>query len=406
MNKFNLNKYKSYKLAVLIPVLFFVMLSMFFLSDRELSAEKEKFTVNSHDNTGFPLTGKHRTVPCSECHIKGVIKNTPDNCEACHWERKQDDRYNLQLGYHCANCHTPFGWKKLVHGSWDHFQKTGFKREGIHRTLDCFNCHKGSIRSALQGDCISCHREDYEKADDPDHRMNNFPEDCTLCHRSQISWEGAVFNHSHFPLEGIHKTLKCNDCHKDGTFSGTSPDCYSCHSDDFNTTKDPDHKKAGFPTDCAICHKSMVTWSGAVFSHSTFELEGAHKTLDCSDCHSDGVYQGRSSDCVSCHLNDYNNTRDPSHKNAGFPTSCNSCHSASNFSWNQAVFNHNFPITSGKHKNFSCTDCHLTANYREFSCTDCHEHEKTEMEKEHEDVGGFVYKSQNCYSCHPNGIAD
>jgi hypothetical protein len=51
----------------------------------------------------------------------------------------------------------------------------------------------------------------------------------------------------------------------------------------------------------------------------------------------------------------------------------------------------------------SCTDCHLTSNYREFSCLDCHAHEKTSMDNEHRDVSGYTYNSQSCYGCHPQG---
>jgi hypothetical protein len=28
------------------------------------------------------------------------------------------------------------------------------------------------------------------------------------------------------------------------------------------------------------------------------------------------------------------------------------------------------------------------------------------MNNEHDDVGGYVYESQACYSCHPDGRAD
>jgi hypothetical protein len=38
-----------------------------------------------------------------------------------------------------------------------------------------------------------------------------------------------------------------------------------------------------------------------------------------------------------------------------------------------------------------------------FSCTNCHEHNKTEMDSEHREVGGYVYNSVNCLSCHPKG---
>ena len=50
-------------------------------------------TVESHDRTNFPLTGKHRTLACRECHINLVFEGTPTDCEVCHWMRRQDDRY-------------------------------------------------------------------------------------------------------------------------------------------------------------------------------------------------------------------------------------------------------------------------------------------------------------------------
>ncbi len=67
------------------------------------------------------------------------------------------------------------------------------------------------------------------------------------------------------------------------------------------------------------------------------------------------------------------------------------------------MFNHKFPIQSGKHAGFACSDCHLNANYNVFSCIDCHAHSKSDMDDKHDDVGGYSYNSQACYSCHPNG---
>ena len=77
-------------------------------------SQQKKWDAVAHDKTNFPLKGKHRTVACSECHVKGVMQGTPTDCEACHWNRKQDDRYRLQLGHHCADCHTPFDWKRII----------------------------------------------------------------------------------------------------------------------------------------------------------------------------------------------------------------------------------------------------------------------------------------------------
>ena len=45
-------------------------------SFNSIYGQKKKFSVTTHDNTNFPLTGKHRSVPCSDCHLKGVLQNT------------------------------------------------------------------------------------------------------------------------------------------------------------------------------------------------------------------------------------------------------------------------------------------------------------------------------------------
>jgi hypothetical protein len=108
-------------------------------------------------------------------------------------------------------------------------------------------------------------------------------------------------------------------------------------------------------------------------------------------------------DCFGCHTQDYNDTINPDHTTASFPTDCELCHYPTHFSWSQAVFDHRFPINSGKHSNADCTDCHLTSNYREFSCLSCHQHNKTRMDNQHQDVTGYVYESLACYACHPQG---
>jgi hypothetical protein len=364
-----------------------------------------KWTAETHDGTGFPLAGIHRTVACAECHIKGVFEGTPTACEACHWDRRQDDRYRLRLGAHCGDCHAPTSWKAVPPSRWDHESLTGFRREGLHRTLDCAECHGEDLGKAVP-DCLSCHEEDYRNAKEPDHAAGGFPADCAVCHLSQKSWRGAVVAHAVFPLKGSHRTLDCSACHPGGRYQGTPSECAACHLADYSGTSDPDHRAAAFPTDCVSCHgDGAVGWQGAIFDHARFfVLQGAHKPLDCAACHARGYDLPK--DCYGCHAADYSSTSDPNHKASGFPTTCDGCHLPSHASWSQAVFQHDFPIKSGKHVGFSCADCHLTSNYREYSCTDCHTHDKATTDRHHDDVSGYVYNSANCYACHPHGVAD
>jgi len=387
----------SLKMRQTIITLLVIAVSLLF----NFSGQK-KWDATAHDKTNFPLIGKHRTVACSECHVKGVMQGTPTDCEACHWYRKQDDRYRLQLGQHCADCHTPFDWKRIIPGSWDHERDTGYSLIGSHKFVDCFQCHQGRFFSTQTGECFDCHKKDYNKAAEPDHAFNQFPTECELCH-NQVTWEGAAFSHFYFPLKGMHKTTTCTSCHKNGLFAGTPSECVDCHLNDYNSTGNPNHKQAGYSTDCRKCHgDNALSWQGAIFDHDSFwPIRGAHKGLDCNECHAQGY--NISGKCVTCHLDDYNNTQNPDHRKAGFHTDCEVCHLRDATSWSFASFDHQFPIFSGKHARFSCTDCHTTANYYEFSCIECHEHNKNEMDNAHKGVGGYTYNSRACYSCHPTG---
>ncbi|MGZ5497295.1 MAG: cytochrome c3 family protein [Candidatus Aminicenantales bacterium] len=284
-------------------------------------------TAESHDRTNFPLTGKHRTLACRECHINLVFEGTPTDCEVCHWQRRQDDRYSLRLGTRCADCHTPQSWKKVDPALWSHETNVGYKLEGVHRTLDCEACH-GSAG-----------------------------------------------------------------------FTARSPDCLSCHESDYRGTREPNHVEAGFPTTCPSCH-SQRSWSDASFAHTGFLRQGRHASAACSDCHKNGVFQGTPSECVSCHLADYNSTTDPNHRTAGFPLDCSACHGTAATGWSGANFDHAFPIQSGRHA-VACSECHQTSDFRVFNCLGCHE--KPTTDSHHTGVTGYSYNSQACYACHPHG---
>jgi hypothetical protein len=363
-----------------------------------------KWTTETHDRTNFPLVGHHRTVSCAECHVMGVFEGTPSVCESCHWDRRQDDRYRLKLGSHCEDCHTPTAWKNVPPNKWDHLSVSGFHLEGVHKTLDCAECHGEDFKKVFPA-CVSCHEEDYRSAKDPDHVSAGFPTDCVACHTNQRSWQGAVAGHTNFALKGRHLAAACSECHPGGQYKGTASDCVGCHLKDYNSTTDPNHRAAGFPMDCVVCHgDGAQSWESAGFNHNQFfTLQGAHATLICFDCHSKGY--DLTKDCFGCHATDYDAATDPNHKASGFPTTCESCHYPTHKAWSQAVFQHDFPIKSGKHAGISCADCHLTSNLREFSCTDCHTHDKATVDSHHREVSGYSYNSASCYACHPKGIA-
>jgi hypothetical protein len=219
-----------------------------------------QWTMESHDRTNFPLAGKHRTLTCVECHTNKVFEGTPTACEACHWERRQDDRYRLRLGMTCGECHTPQSWKKVDPNKWSHEAATGYKREGVHQFLDCEECHGTQGFKAQPTDCYGCHAADYQSTQDPNHQQAGFPLDCTACHGTSFTgWSGAKFNHTGFALQGRHATASCSQCHKNGVYAGTSTACASCHINDYNGTTDPNHRANGYSLECQTCHGTSAT---------------------------------------------------------------------------------------------------------------------------------------------------
>lgn len=105
-------------------------------------------TKFKHDNTKFKLAGKHVTVDCSKCHKVITIagKKFQDfrietfNCSNCH-----KDPHQNKFGQSCSQCHNEesFSIGKGVR-DFDH-NKTDYKLEGKHLTLNCKACHKTKL---------------------------------------------------------------------------------------------------------------------------------------------------------------------------------------------------------------------------------------------------------------------
>ncbi len=360
-----------------------------------------------HDATSFPLTGAHRSVACETCHASGY-DGTSTACVSCHqddYDRTKDPNH-AQAGFptSCQTCHTTTSWDGAA---FDH-DASGFPLTGAHRSTACESCHASGYEGTPTA-CVSCHQDDYDGTTDPNHATAGFPTGCQNCHTT-ASWD-ASFDHgaTGFPLTGAHQSVACESCHASG-YDGTPTACVSCHQDDYDGTTDPNHAQAGFPTSCQTCH-STASWEGADFDHDAtpFPLTGAHRSTACESCHASG-YDGTPTACVACHQSDYDGTSDPNHAAAGFPTTCDSCHTTAG--WDGATFDHDgdyFPIYSGKHRNkwSACSDCHgVPGSYAVFDCTGCHEHRQSEMDSKHDDVAGYTYESQACYSCHPTGEGD
>jgi hypothetical protein len=254
----------------------------------------------------FKLVGSHQKLDCNQCHLPSkstiafknqirpvvIFKPLKSNCIDCH-----TDFHRGQLSSNCTECHTERAWKPT---SFIHNKQSDFKLKGKHEKLDCVKCHlptretvvfKNQTRPVIKFKqvgtaCIDCHKDPHK---------GNFGRNCQECH-AEKSWRSTKDFHKNFTLTGVHYSLDCAECHKDGRkLSGQSQQCLSCHQ------KDDIHN--GTLPNCKSCHTQHF-WEVSKFRHSLtrFPLRGAHRTLDCAECHTNGVYKGLSSTCVNCHL--------------------------------------------------------------------------------------------------------
>jgi hypothetical protein len=364
----------------------------------------------AHASTGFPLEGRHTDVTCVTCHERLVFENPgsvkSDDCASCHLD--------VHLGAPtrpCVSCHTTDSFQELPPGI---VHPADFPLEGAHLQVACESCHSDDLGGAFSPpdrECTSCHIGDYMSSLLVDHQTLGFSTNCTECH-STLSFRDVPFDHftlsGGFELRGHHRGIACATCHSGpgGSVPGSptdAMDCVACHLDDYQG----EHGGSGFPTDCLACH-SENSWEGASFDHlavSGFELQGIHDQLDCVYCHvgstSASIYAPSGpADCYACHQDDY----DREHTGTGFSTVCTNCHSTPPQTWQGAVFNHTFPITSGAHGGVSCNECHQVANnFSVFTCTTACHHTQSRTDSQHGGVRNYSYDSQSCLNCHPNG---
>ncbi|MCB0471475.1 MAG: hypothetical protein KDC56_00290, partial [Flavobacteriaceae bacterium] len=151
------------------------------------------------------------------------------------------------------------------------------------------------------------------------------------CHTTNPGWTPASINHDFFPLTLGHNIQDCKQCHTTGNYADASPDCVSCHQQDYTNAQDPNHQAAGFPTDCASCHTTNPGWSPSTFDHDGqyFPIySGKHRGEwnSCADCHTN---QNNYADfsCFKCHRQ---TEMDDKHKNmngyAYVSSVCLQCH--------------------------------------------------------------------------------
>ena len=269
------------------------------------------------DHSKFPLTGKHTVVACGSCHDQNPV---PTACVGCHdADRSKPTLPNhTQAGFstQCDSCHTTAGW---AGATFDH--SSYFPLLGKHSTTTCASCHN---QSPVPKVCEGCHLNDRPSGVNPDHLANGFSNKCGDCHVS-TGWTPAAFDHSKFPLTGGHSSATCNSCHDKNPVPTT---CVGCHAGDVPSGIIPDHKAAGFSTQCSSCHGNSA-WKPATFDHSSYwpRNRSAHRDAPCNNCHYDGSDYQKYSCFIGCHKHTETKMADKHKEKNGYsPTACVKCH--------------------------------------------------------------------------------
>jgi hypothetical protein len=283
------------------------------------------YTVARHQNSAYPLLGKHAAVLCAKCHLPAgrdtLYRVKHEACADCHQDAHGGQFAGGSYLNRCEPCHIVDGFRPSTFTLARH-QESRFHLAGGHAATPCAGCHKPPagrypVPPAQYKfetlTCVTCHQDPHQ---------GQFPtpakQDCDICHSVQSWKEVGAFDHAatKFPLHGAHRAVTCAECHRPagmGTtqqivFRGAPPTCRGCHED----IHGGQFSKTAVALECTSCHNE-TSWKPTTFDHetrATFSLKGAHQQVPCAQCHKETaaisgrqvvIYKRAPSRCRACH---------------------------------------------------------------------------------------------------------
>ncbi|RMF13605.1 MAG: hypothetical protein D6761_10810 [Candidatus Dadabacteria bacterium] len=273
--------------------------------------------------TGFPLDGAHRKVPCAACHQAGMrLRGSDLTCADCH----RSPHKKIEQRDTCARCHTTVDWQPPAQP--DAHKDAAFPLLGRHRTLACAACHRDDSKSPgmTPQRCAACHRDQVLASSvHPNHLASGFVQDCESCH-TEAGWGMARVQHARFwPLRGAHRDVDCAACHTSADYRQVDRQCVSCHLTDYQQSTNPDHVAAGFGQDCESCHRNSGTWTvrNRSFHDPFFPISSGPHDASCQKCHQGVSYKDFT--CFACHAHSRAKMDDKHDDVAGYTYSAPAC---------------------------------------------------------------------------------
>ena len=270
---------------------------------------------------------------------------------------------------------------------------------------ECTHCH-APIHCVTAERCQDCHMEIAQQRAEAVGLHGLLPgtgryQSCHVEHqgRDAVISEVALANIDHVSFTDFSlakhqvdydgQPLGCESCHTQGRFGPDTVDCVSCHTrnDEPWATEHTDLYGGG----CLDCHDGHDKSSD--FDHAlVFELNGAHETTDCADCHVDHTFAGTASSCADCHESEAKHVEI-------FGTDCARCHADE--AWSPAqLTQHTFALDHGDEGKLECQSCHPNTYYEQ-SCAECHAVDEMVAIHNAPNEGEIA----DCATCHPTGEA-
>lgn len=363
-----------------------------------------------HDETAYPLKGRHLKVKCEKCHpaitaakvdvVPALRSETyarfsnldHDACTDCH-----KDPHDSRFGPRCASCHTVSDWRTIRNSAKERsfHDKTRYQLKGEHLEVACAACHgpwpgqPARFKKMTFAKCNDCHLDAHEGQ--LEKAAGEKAPDCNTCHSvdgfSPPRFGLKEHQKTRFALEAAHRVVGCAGCHERTSavldkvpaplraevarkkrkelFSAARFDfvkpldrCETCHAD---VHQGQFEQRAG---GCAACHANE-SFHALRFDHdkdSQFHLSGKHAEVLCVKCHAPDrrgepmTWRPIDPACDTCHTDAHVGQ---------FPSrGCDDCHGTTDFK--KVNFVHRPPNTDfvleGKHTAVQCAKCHPAVN--------------------------------------------